>query len=370
MRGIQLPFAVAMILVATSSTASCIPPQISSADEAIQAAPVLQVGQAEVAPVIDGVLSDVCWKTAASTGPLRVTGGRPDAGASQTEVSVLRDADQLYIALRCTGALHTTTPESTATSAAPLEFVDVLINSNGDHNSCYLIRLAPKEAGQVACSYNEHSPPWHDRSWQPRFPFAVTHEGASWTAELALPFEIFCKNKTLASQFGFNVRRLSVPGQEVHCWSGSFDNPGDWGTLTGIPARDNLPAPDYAIPAQDPFSSGAQWGVTTYRPPPPSRRSFLAEQAQQTKELGPGSAHPASVDEVRLELEGFLLQGDPHVAGVVWDLTVDYAIRRALCAERSPAGAGSAGTAGLRSTRPVLANDHAVLPNAPASGRG
>ena len=40
-------------------------------------------------------------------------------------------------------------------------------------------------------------------------------------------------------------------------------------------------------------------------------------------ELGPGSAHPGTTGEVRLELEQFLLEGDPHACGIIWDLTVD-----------------------------------------------
>ena len=40
-------------------------------------------------------------------------------------------------------------------------------------------------------------------------------------------------------------------------------------------------------------------------------------------ELGPGSAHPSTTGEVRLELESFLLAGDPHACGIIWDLAID-----------------------------------------------
>ncbi len=43
----------------------------------------------------------------------------------------------------------------------------------------------------------------------------------------------------------------------------------------------------------------------------------------QAIELGPGSAHPGTTGEVRLELEEFLLDGDPHACGIIWDLAVD-----------------------------------------------
>ncbi|MBM4090199.1 MAG: hypothetical protein FJ276_12375, partial [Planctomycetes bacterium] len=209
-------------------------------------------------------------------------------------------------------------------SATATEFVDLLIDSNADRNSCYLIRLTPEDGGQVACSYNEHTPPWHDRTWQPEFAFAVAWDADGWSAECELPFDIFCKNTTLAPAIGFNIRRFRVPGEEVHFWHGAFDQPGGWGTLAGIPPRDRLPAPDYVIPKAAPFSSAAQWGVNVYYTPGLARRSLLAgQQGQQQITLGPNSAHPVTTGEVRLEFEQFLLAGDPHACGIIWDLAVD-----------------------------------------------
>ncbi|MCP4853473.1 MAG: hypothetical protein GY903_03155, partial [Fuerstiella sp.] len=40
-------------------------------------------------------------------------------------------------------------------------------------------------------------------------------------------------------------------------------------------------------------------------------------------ELGPGSAHPGTTGEVRLELEDIFLDGDPHAYGFVWDIAID-----------------------------------------------
>ncbi len=47
------------------------------------------------------------------------------------------------------------------------------------------------------------------------------------------------------------------------------------------------------------------------------------EIRKQAIKLGPGSAHPGTTGEVRLELEEFLLDGDPHACGIIWDLAVD-----------------------------------------------
>jgi hypothetical protein len=221
-------------------------------------------------------------------------------------------------------------------SAASSEFVDLLIDSNADRNSWYLIRLTPGHGGQVVCAYNEYAPPWHDRTWQPEIESAVAFDQATgdWTAELALPFDIFCKNKTLAAEIGFHVRRYHIPGQEIHVWPGTAngaeaqrtdsqgEEPGQspepggthfWGVLAGIPPRDRMPEPEYDTRGLNRF----------YRPVNQDGRAFLAEQAGQTIELGPGSAHPGTTGQVRLELEGFLLAGSPHARGIVWDLAVD-----------------------------------------------
>lgn len=200
-------------------------------------------------------------------------------------------------------------------AAAYSEFLDLFIDSNADRNSFYMIRIAAARGGTVVCSYNELAPPWHDRTWQPPFEFAVTQGDDGWTAELALPFDIFCKNKTLAPEVGFNIRRFRPGEQELHGWHGEFDQPGTWGVLSGIPPRDRMPEPEY-------FARGLN---RFYRPLNQAGRAFLSEQAERTMELGPGSAHPGATGAVRLELEAFLLAGSPHARGIIWDLAVDEA---------------------------------------------
>ena len=47
------------------------------------------------------------------------------------------------------------------------------------------------------------------------------------------------------------------------------------------------------------------------------------EKQKQAINLAPGSAHPGTTGEVRLELEEFFLEGDPHACGIIWDVAVD-----------------------------------------------
>ncbi|MHC4399084.1 MAG: sugar-binding protein [Planctomycetota bacterium] len=261
--------------------------------------------------MVDGTLDEPYWKDAARTGPLEVTQGKPSK--STTEAFIRRDADHLYVGVSCAGKDAVGGKVKPVEPSKKVERVELLIDSNGDRNSYYLIQITPEDSGKVTSSYNEHTPPWHDRTWQPQLKSATAKGTGGWAAEFALPLGIFNKNKTLASEIGFNIRRSGMPGEETHCWQGAFPNPGEGGILTGIPARESLPGPDYGT------RDLSRW----YRPPNKAGRSFLAEEEGRTITLGPGSVHPGTTGEVKLELEGFLLAGDPHARGIIWDLAVD-----------------------------------------------
>ena len=285
--------------------------QAGSAGNTSGAKPTLQVPLTDSEPVIDGNLEDPCWKAAAKTGALAVTRGRPSK--STTEAYILRDADHLYVGVSCTREDAAKQGGKADSPPKPVESVELLIDSNGDRNSYYLIRITPEDGGKVASFYVEHTPPWLDRTWQPQFESATTKITSGWAAEFALPLDIFNKNKTLATTIGFNLIRSGISGGETHCWHGAPADPDEWGMLTDIPARENLPRPEYGTRGLSRF----------YRPPTKAMTSFLAEEEGRTIPLGPGSVHPGTTGEVKLELEGFLLAGDPHARGIIWDLAVD-----------------------------------------------
>ena len=271
----------------------------------------LRVPLTDSNPAVDGKLEEPCWENAARTGPLTVAGGKP--AKSTTEALILRDTDHLYVGVRSARKDPVNGEGKTDATPGKTEHVELFIDSNADHNSYYLIRITSKNGGMASCSYNEHTPPWSDRTWQPQFEFAVAKSPSGWAAEFALPLNIFLKNKTLTSRIGFNIRRSGIPGEETQCWHGAPENPGEWGVLLGIPAREGLPRPDYSTRGLNRF----------YRAPNRAMTSFLAEEQRQTISLGPGSAHPGTTGEVKLELEGFLLAGDAHARGIIWDLAVD-----------------------------------------------
>ena len=131
----------------------------------------LRVPRTDSKLVVDGKLEEPCWKDAAETGPLRVAWGAP--AKSTTEAFLLRDAHHLYVGVRCTSRNVADGEVKPGGPSRQVESVELLIDSNGDGNSYYLIGITPENGGKVTCSYHEHTPPWHDRTWQPQFQSAA-----------------------------------------------------------------------------------------------------------------------------------------------------------------------------------------------------
>lgn len=240
--------------------------------------PALDVPVVQVRPTIDGKLTDACWKDAKE---IQLQNG---AKKGATSVRLCRDADNLYLAItfQVAGKLPAVKQEEGSAH------VSLLINANNDRNSYYLFSIFSN--GSFWTSYREHNPPWIDWSWKPKFEMKLGGTDPEWVHELAIPLASFTLNKKLTPEIGFNILRNDYANQETHSWHGDFWNPADAGRLRGLPAR-TFPSP--------------------------------AAQEKAPIELGPGSAHPGTTGAVKLELEGFLMGGDPHARGVVWDLAVN-----------------------------------------------
>ena len=280
--------------------------QVPAAESRPEERPVLRVPAADSKPVVDGKLDEPCWKDAARTGPLKVT--RVKSAGAMTEAFILRDADHLYVGVKCACA--------NAKRQVGKETLELLVDSNGDGNSYYLIRITDGKRGFTS-SYNEQDPHWIDVTWRPQFTFATAGADNGWAAEFKLPLGIFSKNKVVAAEIGFDLRRSGMAGNEVHCWQGGFRDVARGGILKGIPALSNVPGPEYSTAA---ISGGRKRFV---RPLNKAGRDFLTKEGTQTIKLGPGSAHPCTTGEVTLALENLLMAGSPHARAMIWDLAVD-----------------------------------------------
>ena len=257
-------------------------------------------------PVIDGKLDDQCWRQAAKAAPLKVIS--PQASGASTRVLFLRDADHLYVGVKCVCAK--------AERQVGKESLELLIDSNGDGNSYYLIKITDGKK-VFTSSYNEQDPHWTDVTWRPGFTFATAGADNGWAAEFKLPFRGFSKNKVVATEIGFDVKRSGMAGKEVHCWQGGFRDVSRSGILKGIPALNNVPGPEYSTAAISGFRK------RFVRPLNKAGRDLLSREGTRTIKLGPGSAHPCTTGEVTLKLEKMLMAGSPHARGIIWDLAVD-----------------------------------------------
>jgi hypothetical protein len=283
----------------------CMPPA-QAAESGANKRPILQAPSTDSVPVLDGKLDDPCWEQAAKTAPLKVIRGQ--ASGANTRVFLLRDADHLYVGVKCDCA--------NAKREVGKESLELLIDSNGDGNSYYLIGITDGKKGFTS-SYNEQDPHWIDVTWRPAFTFATAGADKGWAAEFKLPFVIFSKNKEVATEIGFDLKRSGMAGNETHGWHGGFSNVARSGILKGIPALSNVPSPEYSTAA---IPGGRRRFV---RPLNKAGRDFLVKEKTRTIQLGPGSSHPCTTGEVRLELEKMLMAGSPHARGIIWDLAVD-----------------------------------------------
>ena len=106
--------------------------------------PMLAVPLTDSQPVIDGKLEEACWKNAARTGPLTVAQGEP--GKFTTEAFILRDADQLYVALRCAGAANVAGGKFDVMDKANRRLVFEVVLSEDEGNFKFAQTKLPDEA--------------------------------------------------------------------------------------------------------------------------------------------------------------------------------------------------------------------------------
>ena len=186
--------------------------------------PYLALRPTSVAPVIDGVLDDVCWQNAPVISDFtQVDPVQGAAPTERTEVRVLYDQDHIYFAVRCydrephrivaTKMQHDTDLESDDTIA-------LTFDTFGRKRSGYFFRMNAANARQEALvgAGGELKIEW-DTIWYGR----SGRDDQGWTAEISIPFKSisFDPKQTV---WGFNVERQIRRKQEIDRWSSPFRN--------------------------------------------------------------------------------------------------------------------------------------------------
>jgi hypothetical protein len=199
--------------------------------------PAAACGYAPNRPVLDGVLSDACWKAAAE---LLLAGGQDRQDESRrTGAFVCYDNEYFYFAASLPRAPGTRTDgpgEGERQHDEDLaDFDRVILSLDIDRDYVTAFTFAIDQRGRTSDSC------WNDASWNPRWFVAVAGDKSQWSVEIAIPLE---ELTPVAPQRGaawaLGITRI-IPAVGLQSWSQPaaspprpensgvlrFDGPGD-----------------------------------------------------------------------------------------------------------------------------------------------
>jgi hypothetical protein len=176
---------------------------------------------------LDARLAESVWQDADSVVDLRQREPLEGAPASErTVVKVIRDAEQLYVAVRAydrnMAAVRGTQLRRDADLSSD-DNVTILIDSYRDRRGAFLFRTNPKGAmwdAQLAGLDNVNE------NWNGIWDVVTRRDSASWTAEFAIPLRTLRFNPA-NDVIGLNVRRFIRRKNEEDLWR-------SWGRSQGL----------------------------------------------------------------------------------------------------------------------------------------
>ena len=207
---------------AFASSAHAAPQEPSLPEPVVRSAPVTTIA----GPItIDGTLSEPEWKSSPPIGDLVQRQPNPGEPPSErTEVTLLRDADNLYIGVYA----HDSAPDSVIGTQMARDAglnaddrIEILLDTFRDQRSAFYFATNPAGAlvDGLAFSNGQLNTDW-DAIWRVR----TSRTSDGWVAEFAIPF------KSLSfpagqSVWGFNISRNIYRKLEDNFWSGArLDN--------------------------------------------------------------------------------------------------------------------------------------------------
>lgn len=163
--------------------------------------PSYGIVQTDAAPVIDGIMNDRCWKTAASISLTRCEDGKKSS--YPTTVRASYDREYLYIGFECQDADAASTITEKDGPVSEQEHISVYIDAGCDSKSYAVIDISPTgaiyDAFVLVSGDGESKKTLRDWNCDGlRSSISVHGEGAApgtpdrfWTVEMALPFKEF-----------------------------------------------------------------------------------------------------------------------------------------------------------------------------------
>src|SRR5215213_2555404 len=170
---------------------------------------------------VDGVLSEAAWSSAPKIGDL--VQRQPDTGqppTERTEVTLLRDEDNLYIGVHAYDAephrvVGTQMMRDGALGAD--DRIEIVLDTFRDQRSAFYFATNPAGAlvDGLAFANGQLNTEW-DAIWHVR----TSRTSTGWTAEFSIPFKSLSFPAD-ASVWGFNIARTISRRLEDDRWSGA-----------------------------------------------------------------------------------------------------------------------------------------------------
>lgn len=198
---------------------------------------------AENAPVIDGNLSDNCWKNADFSGDFKRYDepGRGSPARVETQFAIANDAEYLYVAVEMRGEDPSKMLRSITRRDDDLDKDDTVclyMDTFNDLRSAYFFQI--NSIGTQRDLYSTANGSQVDIGWDGVWDAAAKMLSDGWTAEFRIPFKILRLNWSENMTFGFDVVRFSQQRESTSEWGYTDLNqqstldPRQYGRITNI----------------------------------------------------------------------------------------------------------------------------------------
>ena len=164
---------------------------------------------------VDGILDEEAWRSAPTIGTLTQRDPRPgEEPTERTEVTLLHDADNLYIGVMC----YDSNPDRIGTQMArdaalnPDDRIEILIDTFRDQRNAFYLSTNP--AGALVDGPNGLI----NREWDAIWLVRTRRTDQGWSAEFAIPFKSLSFPAERAV-WGFNITRHIQRKLEEDRWA-------------------------------------------------------------------------------------------------------------------------------------------------------
>jgi hypothetical protein len=188
-------------------------------------------------PVVDGALTDACWKAVAPLGPFILLGGNTGA-VEQTDVRIGYDTTNLYVGITCWESQMdrlVAEYEGHPNNRDDAIFMDDSVELFVQPDSRPYWHLAVNVLGAVYDARVEGRDAYRTE-FNPEWRVKTVRQSNRWMVEAAIPFHSLSPVAPAAgTNWGFNVCRNERPRRETSSWApltrAGFHTPGRFGRL-------------------------------------------------------------------------------------------------------------------------------------------